>query len=525
MFVGLSHALLAQERCGTVPYMENLMQKKGFRQTKEQFEEWLQRKQSLRNLRTQAQRQQAGPYKIPVVVHLIYTNEADGTFGISHEVISDARVFSQLDVLNNDFKRLNADASSTPMEFQSVAGSMDIEFVLAKQDPQGQATTGINRVYGGQTSWTPFDEDLHAVSYWPSEDYLNIWVTNIGSNYLGYAQFPVSNLQGLEDFQDGIATTDGVVIDYTVFGVGSSDPDYDLGRTTTHEVGHFFGLRHIWGDDSGCAGTDYVSDTPNQLEETSGCPSHPSFECSNNKMFQNYMDYTDDVCMNLFTEQQVDRMMLILEDTDVPRRNSLLTSLGLDEPIPGTIDLEVVSITQPGPVTCDDTPEIHLYVINHSSETITDLKIKVSLNGTSEIVNLTGLNLNGTGEISFPSREMHLSENDLTVNVVQINGATDPVNGNNELETTITIIYPECEPFAIYANSSGGVNLTFSLTEPQPVDVVITDMMGRQVDHSLLNDAFNQTFTLPARDVSTGLYLIRLQIGQQYYTTKVFLSP
>lgn len=501
------------------------MQKKGIRQTKEQFEEWLQRKQSLKNQRAQAQRQQAGPYKIPVVVHLIYTNEADGTFGLSHEIISDARVFSQLEVLNNDFKRLNADANNTPSEFQPVAGSMDIEFILAKQTPDGQATTGINRVYGGQAIWSPFDEDLHETSYWPSEDYLNIWVTDIGSSFLGYAQFPVSNLQGLEEFQDGLAETDGVVIDYTVFGVGASNPDYNLGRTTTHEVGHFFGLRHIWGDDSDCSGTDYVSDTPNQLEETLGCASHPSFECSNNKMFQNYMDYTDDVCMNLFTEQQVNRMMLILEDTDVPRRNSLLTSLGLDEPIPGTIDLEVVGLTQPGPVTCDETPNIHLNVINLSSETITDLKIKVSINGNSEIINLTGLNLNGAGEISFPSPEMNIWKNEVTINVVQINGATDPVPGNNELETIITIIYPECEPFAIYANSSGGVNLTFSLSETQPVEVVINDMMGRQVNHYLLNDVFNQTYSLPAGDVSTGLYLIRLQIGHQYYTRKVFLSP
>jgi hypothetical protein len=505
--------------------MENLMQKKGIRQTKEQFEEWLQRKQSLRNQRTQALRQQAGPYKIPVVVHLIYTNEDDGTFGWSHEIISDSRVFSQLDVLNNDFKRLNADASSTPSEFQPVAGAMDIEFILAKQTPEGDATTGINRVYGGQAFWSPFDEDLHTTSYWPSEDYLNIWVTDIGSNFLGYAQFPVSNLPGLEDFQDGIAVTDGVVIDYTVFGVGSSDPDYNLGRTATHEVGHFLGLRHIWGDDSGCEGTDYVSDTPNQLQESDACPSHPTFECGNNKMFQNYMDYTDDVCMNLFTEQQVNRMMLILEDTDVPRRNSLLTSLGLDDPIPGTIDLEVVSMTQPGPVTCDETPDLHLKVINHSSETITDLKVKVSLNGSTELVNLTGLNLNGAGEISFPSREMNIGENDLLINVIQINGATDPVKTNNVLETTITIIYEECEPFAIYGNVSGMVKVTFNLEETQPVDLIITDMIGRQLEHHVLPEAYNQTYILPTGDASTGLYIFRLQIGHTYYTTKVYLSP
>jgi hypothetical protein len=249
----------AQERCGTVPLMQHLAEKKGIKQNTEQFEEWLQTKIQQRKQRLQAQRTHEGPYQIPVVIHVIHNDEPYGT-GVN---ISDERIDTQLEVLNNDFRRLNADAIDTPAEFIPVAGSMDIEFILAKQDPDGQPTDGIIRKVGSKTVWSPFDEELHAVSYWPSEDYLNIWVTNIGSGFVGYAQFPFSDLPGLDGEADDVAETDGVVIDYTVFGVGSEDPDYNLGRTTTHEVGHFLGLRHIWGDDSGCA-TDYVADTPPQ---------------------------------------------------------------------------------------------------------------------------------------------------------------------------------------------------------------------------------------------------------------------
>src|SRR6478735_2311170 len=197
----LSNLVQAQERCNTVPYMQNLLQKKGITQKTEQFEEWMQTKLSQRRNRSNL-RTLAGPYKIPVVVHVIHNGTSIGS-GIN---ISDAQIVSQLEVLNADFKRLNSDASNTPAEFLSVAGSLDVEFILAKQSPEGLPTTGIVRVNGNQSSWSVNqDEVLKAVSYWPSEDYLNIWVTNLSGGFLGYAQFPVSNLPGLEDYQDGLA--------------------------------------------------------------------------------------------------------------------------------------------------------------------------------------------------------------------------------------------------------------------------------------------------------------------------------
>lgn len=469
-----------------------------------------------------AQRMMASTYQIPVVVHIIHNGEALGT----GSNIPDERVFSQIAVLNEDFTRTNADAINTPAEFLSVAGGMSIEFVLAKQAPDGSATTGINRVNGNQASWPPFDESLNALSYWPSEDYLNIWVTNIGSNFLGYAQFPVSNLSGLEEYQDGIAATDGVVIDFTVFGVGSSDPDYDLGRSTTHEIGHFLGLRHIWGDESSCSGTDYVSDTPNQLDSTLGCPSHPALECSNNKMFQNYMDYTDDVCMNLFTKQQIERMELILDDTDVPRRNSLLTSLGLEEPIPGTVDLEVIGLSRPGAISCDYLPILNLDVLNNSTETIHELKVKLIVNGgNQQIITLENLNINGEATLALQSPGLLFGENSVVLNVVQINGASDPVPSNNQLTSTLTVIYPDCEPFAVYPDGTGKVKVTFSLSEQEPVTISLIDILGREITSAAYPEILNQTITLPGAYLTKGLYMVRIQIANRYYTTKVYLAP
>jgi len=230
---------------------------------------------------------------IPVVVHVLYKTSAEN--------ISTAQIQSQIDVLNEDFRRTNSDANNT----WSQAADTQIEFCLTTIDPSGNATTGITRKSTTKTSWGTNDamkkSSQGGVDPWDTSKYLNIWVCNIGGGILGYAQFP-----------GGSASTDGVVNSPQYFGrTGTATAPFNLGRTATHEVGHFLNLRHIWGD-GGCGVDDFVSDTPESDASNGGCATtHTS--CGTLDMVQNYMDYSDDSCMNLYTQGQKTRMRSVLE--------------------------------------------------------------------------------------------------------------------------------------------------------------------------------------------------------------------
>ena len=239
--------------------------------------------------------------RIPVVVHVLYRTAA--------EDIADAQIESQIDVLNADFRKSNADLGHAPAAFAGRAGDALVEFALATEDPDGRPSKGITRT---RTRHASFDGDIAALdaeikatsgaSAWPAARYLNLWVCTLGSGLLGYAQFP-----------GGPADRDGVVILNTAFGTtGSVEAPFDRGRTATHEIGHWLNLLHIWGDDDlGCRGSDSVADTPNQAGSNAGCPDFPRVSCRNGPhgdMFMNFMDYTDDACMFLFSKGQVSRM-------------------------------------------------------------------------------------------------------------------------------------------------------------------------------------------------------------------------
>ncbi len=256
------------------------------------------------------------PFIIPVVVHVIHQGEEIGE-GTN---ISDAQILSQIEVLNEDYQRLNADTVRTQDIFIPVTGKMNVQFVLARQDPDGLATNGIIRKRGSMDLWDPFRRDLIAAeSYWPAEDYLNIWVVDLSNSYLGIAQYPDIELPGLEDEDKENRLTDGVYVSYKAFGSVSKDPaarlsnKYDRGRTCTHEVGHWLGFRHVWGDDMvSCSADDYVEDTPESIDNYNGdCPS-TGFSCGSTDMVENYLYYTSDACMNAFTAMQVERMEVVL---------------------------------------------------------------------------------------------------------------------------------------------------------------------------------------------------------------------
>ena len=430
-----------QVRCATVEHTEMLYQKFNKVPQPEAFEKWMQVRKQAQLQMNRVKRTQAEPYNIPVVIHVIHNGEPIG-IGTN---ISDEQILSQINVLNEDFKRLNADASQTPSLFQPVAGSLDIQFVLARQDPSGAPTSGIVRKRGNKTSYVMSDDvNLKAQSYWPSENYFNIWVCNL-SNLLGYAQFPVSNLEGLEEFQNEIATTDGVVISYDAFG-SIDDGNFNLlagfnkGRTLTHETGHFLGLRHIWGDTNSCATTtDYVADTPKQDNETTGCPSHPQTSCTTTKMFQNFMDYTHDPCMNIFTQGQVERMQVVLENSI--RRVSLLNSIGLVSPSGGVNDVALRSILSPEPVSCATTTTLRIRFQNLGSNDLTYLKVLYALDNGTGITSehlLTPIAPFEYGELSLPV-SLTQGEHLLTVDLSSPNGNADDNTGDNQLSKRIAI--------------------------------------------------------------------------------------
>jgi hypothetical protein len=241
----------------------------------------------------------SSPVAINVVVHVLYHTD--------EENISEEQIFSQIEVLNKDFRSKNEDVSKVPEVWSSLVADTNIEFRLAVKDPNGGESTGITRT---STSVKSFGTDntmkagaTAGIDPWPTDAFLNIWVCNLGASLLGYAQFP-----------GGPPETDGVVIDYRAFGTtGTAKEPFNLGRTATHEIGHYLNLSHIFGDGRGnsCNDTDNVEDTPNQLGPNYQKPTFPSISCNNSPngdMFMNYMDYVDDVCMYMFTEGQAARM-------------------------------------------------------------------------------------------------------------------------------------------------------------------------------------------------------------------------
>ncbi len=258
---------------------------------------------ALEYARTRGAFQRPGVTVIPVVVHVVYNIPAQN--------ISDAQINSQIEVLNKDFRKTNPDIASLPGVFAPLAADARIEFKLAEKDPANSPTNGITRTSTVSASFIDDDKVKSATTgghdAWPSDKYLNLWVCPLGGGLLGYAQFP-----------GGPTATDGVVINCTAFGtIGTAAAPFNLGRTATHEIGHFLNLNHIWGDDgSACSGTDFVGDTPNQAGPNYGTPAFPHVTCSNGPngdLFMNYMDYVDDQAMFMFTAGQITRMQACLD--------------------------------------------------------------------------------------------------------------------------------------------------------------------------------------------------------------------
>lgn len=298
--------------CGTMKHLEYMKQQDpGLEQSLSKYNqtlnEWI--------AKNPARNGERAMRTIPIVFHIIYNK--------NEENLSDAQILSQLKAMNEDFSRTNADTVQTPAGFKNVAGNPKIQFCLAKRDPSGKSTTGIVRI---KTTETGFDMDDNVKfkskggdDAWDVTQYYNIWICNFNDQQLlGYGEFPTGTA----------SNTFGYVGTYLFTGTTSNvDPPFNKGRTTTHEVGHTFNLMHIWGDDSGaCTGSDECNDTPNQADASGGKPTFPLTDnCTNSSpgvMFMNYMDYSDDDAMNMFTKDQVARMDAVLSNAPYDKLTS-----------------------------------------------------------------------------------------------------------------------------------------------------------------------------------------------------------
>jgi hypothetical protein len=403
-------------------------------------------------------------YAIPVVFHIVYNT--------SNQYISMEQVLSQLKVLNTDYRRLNSDTSIAPDVFRLLGADAKIEFCLAKQDPNGLPTTGVTYT---STTNTSFNYDLEDVKYsstggieaWDTKKYLNVWVCNLQGGVLGYVPYPLS---------PG-TTADGVTISYKAFGtIGNLSSNFNLGRTTTHEVGHWFGLYHPWGIPGGAAcSTDYVDDTPHQAGSTSSsttnCPVFPyiDIQCSdqgpNGRIFPTFMDYTKDACMNLFTKGQVERMRTTL----VATRSSILSSSGCLSPFKH--DLAVSEIKLDTASFCGDQPASPtVRISNLGNGTINGYSLVLTFNNVpTDTVHWKGVLLPGKDTVwTFSSNTNLVENNRIEVSSKVTSPSTDEYLDNNSKVfdykcTRVLGIYPNpvIDILKIRGNSPTVISATF----------------------------------------------------------------
>jgi hypothetical protein len=382
---------------------------------------------------------------IPIVFHIV------GSASRLSQV-TDADVLWQLNKLNEDFEGANADSTNANAFYniRSYRGYNQIRFCLAQRDPNNNPSNGITRTQSSLTGGTlcagnNYNMLKHTaqggIDAWDPTRYFNVWVGEVGSCLLGVAQFPGT----------GSANEFGVVLAFEGFGNNPAyvAPAFNLGRTLQHEIGHCFGLYHIWGDESGCTNSDFrqlsgacllppslagasgdqsIGDTPNQAGATSGCPSGVVTDaCSggpNGKNYQNYMDYTNDACYSMFTMKQADRMQYVLDNCLA----SLKTSNGCIPPVLSPDNAAISSIVTPAAnfITCDPTIPLTVTLRNAGSNVLTSVRITVIRNGTTvETRNLTGLNL-----ASFATQNITMNAVPLVLGAASIQVCTSLPNGN-----------------------------------------------------------------------------------------------
>ena len=375
-------------------------------------------------------------YTIPTVVHVVYNGSGN---------VTDAQVTAAINNLNKDWSRRNADTTNTPTVWQPRAASLGVQFCLAQIDPNGLPTTGIIHKSTTVTSFTS-DDKVKSTSTggddsWPITQYYNIWICNLGGGLLGYGSFPPPG------------TGYGTVVHYCT--IDGSCPPYNLARTLSHECGHCFGLFHIWGDDgTACTGSDQIADTPNMAGNTSGCPSGvqldacaqgmdspASNEGSNiapGRMYQNFMDYTDDACYNMFTVGQ----KAVVQSTVTNYLMSLVNNgpIVCSPPVP--LDAGISSVITPSGNYCTSAALSPIVVVkNYGTTTLTSCTINfyVDANPASNFSWTGSLTIGQTATVTLPSTSATAGTHTFTAATSSPNGGTDGNTANDQQLSTFNL--------------------------------------------------------------------------------------
>ena len=327
---------------------------------------------------------------IPVVFHIIHNENNIGV----NENISEQTIHKQLERMNEDFAGINADSASIPNEFKAFFAQSEIQFCLAKIDPQGNFTTGINRYYYPEPAYDKdsINDFIKPATIWNRDHYLNIWSVAftgfLATNQVnGYATPPLTSTA------DSI---DGIVLNYDKIGNNLAS---NVGRTAIHEIGHWLGLFHIWGDDNGaCNGDDGIADTPNQGGAYFNCPVAAN-SCGSNDMYINYMDYTDAECSLMFTEDQKTRMHSVLNGF----RDSLQYS-----PACNVKDLVITEIVSPNGTVCQEQILPIVNIKNIGNISISEFDIEMYIDDVLEETMLLDLLLEPNEETYVQFEHSHI---------------------------------------------------------------------------------------------------------------------
>lgn len=452
--IGAGAHVSAQDRCGTMELLNLRFTQQP--QLKIMFDQReLQLKQAIRQRSVSGNAQKtAAAVTIPIVFHIVSNNQS---------LITDAQIMAQLDTINRDYAGTNGSSSRVPSHFRSLFGQSGIQFCLAQRTPDNKITSGIER-YSTNRSTFDYTNNLvkHAESggadAWDTDRYLNIWVSDLAGGTLGYATFPA----------DGVPDEQGVVIDFGSLP-GGIVTGYNQGKTLTHELGHYFSLYHIWGDDNGaCTGTDEIDDTPNQANSTSTCPSGILTDnCTRTApgvMYQNYMDYTSDGCLIMFTKQQVARMETAFDTyRSLLRQSDACTPINLKSK-----DASLKSISRPDQRICANTFTPQVVLVNSGAEVLTSVNINAVIDdGTVQTYRWTGsLATFAETTVNLPALTTQEGNHVLTISTSNPNGAADQDSGNDAL--SLSFIY--YEPFDPPVTESFE-----SLFPPQGWDIVNED--------------------------------------------------